>query len=57
MDPPLGNKARHPGVEFMITIFGDFRQFSAIFANFGEKMPFFSKTNLVIHFLHYLALF
>jgi hypothetical protein len=35
----------------MIAIFCDFRKFSA------EKMAFFSKTNVVITFLHDLALF
>jgi hypothetical protein len=35
----------------MITIFCDFRQFSA------KKLAFFSKTNVVINFLHYSALF
>jgi hypothetical protein len=35
----------------MITIFGDFRQFSA------KKMEFFSKTNVMIKILHMLALF
>jgi hypothetical protein len=30
----------------MITIFGDFRQFSA------KKLAFFSKTNVMIKFLH-----
>jgi hypothetical protein len=32
-------------------------QFSAIFANFGQKMGFFSKTNDMIQFVHNLALF
>jgi hypothetical protein len=40
-----------PGVDVMITIFCDFRQFSA------KKLAFFSKTNVVIKFLHNLALF
>jgi hypothetical protein len=40
-----------PGVDVMITIFGDFRQFSA------KKLAFFSKTNVMIKFLHILALF
>jgi hypothetical protein len=35
----------------MITIFCDFRQFSA------KKMAFFSKTNAMIKILHKLALF
>jgi hypothetical protein len=39
------------GVDVMITIFGDFRQFSA------QKLAFFSKTNVVIKSLHNLALF
>jgi hypothetical protein len=32
-------------------------QFSAIFDNFGEKLAFFSKTNVMIKILHNLALF
>jgi hypothetical protein len=40
-----------PGVDVMITIFCDFRQFSA------KKMAFFSKTNVMMKFLHNLALF
>jgi hypothetical protein len=32
-------------------------KFSAIFANFGVKMAFFSKTNVMIKILHDLALF
>jgi hypothetical protein len=40
-----------PGVDVMITIFCDFRQFSA------KKMAFFSKTNVMIKILHILALF
>jgi hypothetical protein len=53
------------------TIFGDFRQFSAIFDNFrrfstifgdfrqfsAKKLPFFTKTNVMIKILHNLALF
>jgi hypothetical protein len=39
------------GVDVMITIFCDFRQFSA------KKLAFFSKPNVMIKFLHYLALF
>jgi hypothetical protein len=39
-----------PGVDVMITIFCDFRQCSA------EKLAFFSKTNVMIKILHYLAL-
>jgi hypothetical protein len=39
------------GVDVMITIFGDFRQFAA------KKLAFFSKTNVMIKDLHYLALF
>jgi hypothetical protein len=35
----------------MITIFCDFRQFSA------KKLAFFSKTNVMIKILHILALF
>jgi hypothetical protein len=40
-----------PGVDVMITIFCDFRQFSA------KKLAFFSKTNVMIKILHNLALF
>jgi hypothetical protein len=40
-----------PGVDVMITIFCDFCQFSA------KKLTFFSKTNVMIKFLHNLALF
>jgi hypothetical protein len=40
-----------PGVDVMITIFGDFWQFSA------KKLAFFSKTNVMINILHNLALF
>jgi hypothetical protein len=39
------------GVDVMITIFCDFRQFSA------KKMEFFSKTNVMIKILLNLALF
>jgi hypothetical protein len=39
------------GVDGMITIFCDFRQFSA------KKWAFFSKTNAMIKILHNLALF
>jgi hypothetical protein len=39
------------GVDVMITIFCDFRQFSA------KKLAFFSKTNVMIKILHNLALF
>jgi hypothetical protein len=39
------------GVDVMITIFCDFRQFLA------EKLPFFSKTNVMINFFQNLALF
>jgi hypothetical protein len=39
-----------PGVDVMITIFCDFRQFSA------KKLAFFSKTNVMIKILHNLAL-
>jgi hypothetical protein len=39
-----------PGVDVMITIFCDFRQFLA-------KMALFSKTNVMIKILHNLALF
>jgi hypothetical protein len=40
-----------PGIDVMINIFSDFRQFSA------KKMAFFSKTNVMIKFLHNLAFF
>jgi hypothetical protein len=40
-----------PGVDVMITIFGDFCQFWAI------KLAFFSKSNVMIKNLHNLALF
>jgi hypothetical protein len=40
-----------PGVDVMITIFRDFRQFSA------KKLAFFSKTNVMIKILHNLVLF
>jgi hypothetical protein len=40
-----------PGVDVMITIFCDFRPFSA------KKLAFFSKTNVMIKILHILALF
>jgi hypothetical protein len=44
---PFGN----PGTDVMITIFCDFCQFLA------KKLAFFSKTNVMIKFLHNLALF
>jgi hypothetical protein len=34
----------------MMTIFGDFRQFSAISYNFGQKIGIFLKTGVIIHF-------
>jgi hypothetical protein len=40
-----------PGVDVMITIFCDFRQFLA------KILAFFSKTYVAINFLHNLALF
>jgi hypothetical protein len=40
-----------PGVNIKITIFYDFCQFSA------KKMAFFLKTNVMIQFLHNLAVF
>jgi hypothetical protein len=40
-----------PGVDVMIIIFCDFRQFSA------KKLAFYSKTNVMIKILHNLALF
>jgi hypothetical protein len=39
----------HPGADVVITIFCDFRQFSA------KKLAFFSKTNRMIQFLQKLA--
>jgi hypothetical protein len=42
---------RKPGTDVMITIFGDFRQFSA------KQLAFLSKTSVMIKFLHNLALF
>jgi hypothetical protein len=46
-----GHEWNVPGVDVMITIFCDFLQFSA------KKLAFFSKTNVMIKFLHVLALF
>jgi hypothetical protein len=46
-----GKNLPRPGVDVMITIFCDFYQFWA------KKMAIFSKTSVVIQFLHYLALF
>jgi hypothetical protein len=47
-----------PEVDVMITIFGDFRQFSAIFDNFRRKnWLFFSKINVMIKILHNLCSF
>jgi hypothetical protein len=40
-----------PGVDVMITILCDFRQFSA------KNLAFFSKTDVMSPFLHNLALF
>jgi hypothetical protein len=40
-----------PGVDVMITILSDFRQFSP------KKLAFFSQTNVMIKILHNLALF
>jgi hypothetical protein len=45
------NPCYWPGVDVMITIFCDFRQFSA------KKIAFFSTTNVMIKILHNLALF
>jgi hypothetical protein len=42
---------RRPGFDVMITIFCDFRKFSA------KKLAFFSKTNVMINFFQYFALF
>jgi hypothetical protein len=47
----LGFSLARPGIDVMITIFCDFRQFSA------QKLAFFSKTNDMITFLNNLALF
>jgi hypothetical protein len=44
-------RAPAPGVDDMITIFCDFRQFSA------KKLAFFSKINVMIQILHNLPLF
>jgi hypothetical protein len=44
------SEAGRPGVDVMITIFGDFWQFSA------KKLAFFSKTNVMIKLLHNSAL-
>jgi hypothetical protein len=49
---PLRQGDRRPGVDVMITIFCDFL---TIFG--GKKLAFFSKTNVMIKFLHNLALF
>jgi hypothetical protein len=46
----LQNTISAPGIDVMITIFCDFRQFSA------KKLAFFSKTNVMIKILHILAL-
>jgi hypothetical protein len=48
---PIARKLAQSGVDVMITIFGDFRQFSA------KKLAIFSKTNAMIKILHNLALF
>jgi hypothetical protein len=40
-----------PGVDVMITIFGDFSQFLA------KKLAFFLNTNVMIKFFQHLALF
>jgi hypothetical protein len=48
---PVVLKKSTPGVDVMITIFGDFRQFLA------KKLAFFSITNVMIKVLHNLALF
>jgi hypothetical protein len=45
------NLLHRSGVDVMITIFCDFRQFLA------KKLAFFSKTNVMIKILHNLALF
>jgi hypothetical protein len=45
------NDPTRPGVDVMITIFCDFRQFSA------KKLAFFSQTNIKIKNFHNLALF
>jgi hypothetical protein len=44
-------KIAKSGVDVMIKIFCNFCRFSA------EKLAFFSKTNVMIKFLHHLALF
>jgi hypothetical protein len=48
---PNWRKFAQSGVDVMITIFCDFCQFSA------KKLAFFPKTNVMIKYLHYLALF
>jgi hypothetical protein len=46
------------GVDVMVTIFGDFCQFSAIFANFRRKKWRLSqKNNVTIKFFHIVGLF
>jgi hypothetical protein len=47
----VSSRAAGPGVDIMITIFGDFCQFSA------KKLAFFSKTDVMINILYKLALF
>jgi hypothetical protein len=48
---------RKPGVDVAITIFCDFRQFSAIFDNFlRKKLALNSSTNVVIKFSPSFAL-
>jgi hypothetical protein len=49
--PKITDSYWGPGVDVMITIFCDLCQFSA------KKLSFFSKTNVMIQFLHNLALF
>jgi hypothetical protein len=44
-------KSGNPGTDVIITIFCDFRPFSA------KKLAFFSKANVMIKTLHNLALF
>jgi hypothetical protein len=49
--PRLFRKFALSGADVMITIFCDFRQFSA------KKLAFFSKTNVMIKIFYNLALF
>jgi hypothetical protein len=50
----VADQVTQPGVYVMITIFCCFRD---IFDDFRQKMAFFSKTNVMIKFLHNLHSF